>query len=40
MLRTGLVGLLLAASFGLTNAQAQTADRLYVMDCGHNAATD
>ena len=42
MLKTGLVGLVLAASFGLANAQAQTgtADRLYAMDCGNNAATD
>ena len=33
--------LALAATLAaFTSAAAQTADRLYVMDCGHNAATD
>jgi len=42
MLKTGLAGLALVAALGLANAQAQeaTVDRIYVMDCGHNAAAD
>lgn len=43
MLKAGLVGLALTALSGLALpalAQTGTADRLYVMDCGHNAATD
>jgi N-acyl homoserine lactone hydrolase len=42
MLKKGLVGIALVASLGLANAQAQeaTVDRIYVMDCGHNAAAD
>ena len=35
-----LLGLMLAAATGLPAAAQGTADRLYVMDCGHNAATD
>lgn len=37
-----LLGALAAAALALPAGQAaaQTADRLYVMDCGHNAATD
>jgi len=37
-----LFAALAAASLALPAGQAaaQTADRLYVMDCGHNAATD
>ena len=43
MLKTKLVGPILAALIGLATpvfAQTGTVDRLYVMDCGHNAATD
>ena len=32
--------LILAAAALATPAAAQTVERLYVMDCGHNAATD
>ena len=35
-----LLGLMLAAAAGLPAAAQDTIDRLYVMDCGHNAATD
>src|SRR5882672_12333927 len=35
-----LFGLILAAATGLPAAAQGTVDRLYVMDCGHNAATD
>lgn len=42
--REMLVGLTLVAAASLSApqavAQSGTADRLYVMDCGHNAATD
>src|ERR1700761_3177411 len=34
-----LIGLALACALA-GPAAAQTAERLYVMDCGHNAATD
>jgi glyoxylase-like metal-dependent hydrolase (beta-lactamase superfamily II) len=34
-----LVGLAMVAAFACP-AASQTVDRLYVMDCGHNAATD
>ena len=43
MTKAGIVGLALAALAGLAApalAQTGTVDRLYVMDCGHNAATD
>ena len=43
MLKMKLVGSTLAALIGLATpvfAQTGTVDRLYVMDCGHNAATD
>ena len=43
MLKAGFVGTVLAATIGLATpalAETGTADRLYVMDCGHNAATD
>ena len=40
-MKAGLVGLALLAAFGAPAlAQTGTVDRLYVMDCGHNAATD
>jgi hypothetical protein len=40
-MRAGLIGLVLLAVFGAPAlAQTGTADRLYVMDCGHNAAAD
>ena len=40
-MRAALLGLALLATAGLPAlAQTGTADRLYVMDCGHNAATD
>ena len=35
-----LLGLMLAAAISLPAAAQGTVDRLYVMDCGHNAATD
>jgi glyoxylase-like metal-dependent hydrolase (beta-lactamase superfamily II) len=36
-----LILILLAALFGaIHGAEAQTADRLYLLDCGHNAARD
>ena len=39
-----ILGLIVSATLGFaaTNATAQGkgVDRLYVMDCGHNAATD
>lgn len=42
--RTLLLGLMTAMAIGLPGwqaaAQSGTADRLYVMDCGHNAASD
>ena len=39
-MKAALLGLVLLAAFGLAAlAQTGTADRLYVMDCGHNAAT-
>ena len=43
MLKAGLGSLALTALIGLAVpalAQTGTVDRLYVMDCGHNAATD
>ena len=41
MLASLLIGLMLTTLAGLpAAAQSGTADRLYVMDCGHNAATD
>src|ERR1044072_486008 len=40
-MKAGLIGLALLAAFGVPAlAQTGTVDRLYVMDCGHNAATD
>src|SRR5436190_20795986 len=39
-MKTGLIGLALLAVFSAPAlAQTGTVDRLYVMDCGHNAAT-
>ena len=36
-----VLGLALTVALGLPAlAQTGTADRLHVMDCGHNAATD
>ncbi|MBL6615437.1 MAG: N-acyl homoserine lactonase family protein [Reyranella sp.] len=41
MLKTGLLGLALSAlAASQAVAQSGTADRVYVMDCGHNAASD
>src|SRR6187200_3191674 len=40
-MKAGLVGLALLAAFSASAmAQTGTVDRLYIMDCGHNAATD
>jgi hypothetical protein len=39
-MRAALLGLALATAGLPALAQTGTADRLYVMDCGHNAATD
>ena len=40
-MKAGFIGLaLLAAVAAPAMAQTGTVDRLYVMDCGHNAATD
>ena len=35
-----LAAILLALPAAVPGAHAQSADRLYVMDCGHNAAQD
>ena len=41
MLKAGFLGLLLSAlAASPALAQNATADRIYVMDCGHNAASD
>ena len=40
-IETGIIGLVLLAALGApAMAQTGTVERLYVMDCGHNAATD
>lgn len=39
-MKAAVLGLALTMALGLPLAQSGAADRLYVMDCGHNAATD